>query len=235
MNLITNLIKNNKFDTAINSKLLKHSQEYRVLATLRYLFPSKYMKMIKAETPDLQDVENSIGIEVTAAVKENDMKASRALSELCRKDCKEYRKYKDKIETSGYSTTIIEKNKILISATGTSDLEKSCFYNSIGKKNDKLQEYRKCFERIGIAIILVEIPTKYTENHLTEWICELIKCKKIQFDFFYVISYRFCVYYDVKERGYKKFQIAPWENEAISIMARLTAENRLTLTDEEWM
>ena len=38
--------------------------------------------MVPGEAPDLQDYENGIGIEVTIAVNENDMRASRAFSEL---------------------------------------------------------------------------------------------------------------------------------------------------------
>lgn len=68
MKIDTNKIKNKRFTTPIESELQKHSQEYRVLATLRYLYPNRFENMITSESPDLQDKENSIGIEVTAAV-----------------------------------------------------------------------------------------------------------------------------------------------------------------------
>ena len=82
MNINTDLVKNKEFASAIKSSALKHSQEYKVLATLRYLFPAKFNTMITGEVPDIQDFVNGIGIEVTSAVKENDMKGSRLLSEL---------------------------------------------------------------------------------------------------------------------------------------------------------
>lgn len=80
MRIDTDLIKNKNYIYPIQSSVIKHSQEYITLATLRYLFPQRYETMIKGESPDLQDSVNGIGIEVTAAVRENDMKASRALA-----------------------------------------------------------------------------------------------------------------------------------------------------------
>ena len=82
MKINTDLVKGKKYCSAIKPNTLKHSQEYRVLATLRYLYPSKFDTMITGEAPDLQDSASSTGIEVTAAVKEDDMKVSRAFSEL---------------------------------------------------------------------------------------------------------------------------------------------------------
>lgn len=66
-----------------------------MLATLRYLYPMKFDTMITGETPDLQDSVNSLGIEVTAAVKENDMKVSRAFSELYHGSPKEIERRKE--------------------------------------------------------------------------------------------------------------------------------------------
>lgn len=82
MKINTDLVKGKKYSSAVKPNTLKHSQEYRVLATLRYLYPSKFDTMITGEAPDLQDSASSTGIEVTAAVKEDDMKVSRAFSEL---------------------------------------------------------------------------------------------------------------------------------------------------------
>lgn len=82
MNIETELVKKKEFSTSINSGIQKHSQEYKVLAILRYLYPQKFLTMINGEAPDLQDNENGVGIEVVSAAQENDMRASRAFSEL---------------------------------------------------------------------------------------------------------------------------------------------------------
>ena len=60
MKINTEIVKNKEFETAIKPSLLKHSQEYRVLATLRYLYPSKFDKMVTGEAPDLQDREKGL-------------------------------------------------------------------------------------------------------------------------------------------------------------------------------
>ena len=82
MKIDTEKIKNKKFTGPIEAKLQKYSQEYRALATLKYLFPNRFKKMVKEESPDLQDKENGIGIEVTAAVDWRDMRAAREFANL---------------------------------------------------------------------------------------------------------------------------------------------------------
>lgn len=67
MNIHTNLVKSKRFTSSIEPSILKHSQEYRVLATLRYVYPEKFDAMITGETPDLQDSTSSTGIEVTVS------------------------------------------------------------------------------------------------------------------------------------------------------------------------
>ena len=154
MNINTDLVKNKEFASQIKSSALKHSQEYKVLATLRYLFPARFNTMITGESPDIQDCVNGIGIEVTAAVKENDMKASRIFSKLQQGKPKDTEKLKEKIKLSEYSFVTINDEKAAISTTGTSDGEKYIFQECIRKKTKKLQQYRANFKSIGLAIIL---------------------------------------------------------------------------------
>ena len=127
MKINTEIVKNKKFEAAIKPCLLKHSQEYRALATLRYLYPTKFDKMVTGEAPDLQDCENGIGIEVTAAVSENDMRASRAFSELYQGENKDIEKRQKAIESSGYTFVPLMDNKAVIATSGTADGEKHFF------------------------------------------------------------------------------------------------------------
>ena len=71
MNMETKLVKKKEFSTSINSGIQKHSQEYKVLASLRYLYPQKFSTMINGEAPDLQDNENGVGIPSKGAPGEN--------------------------------------------------------------------------------------------------------------------------------------------------------------------
>ena len=157
---------------------------------MRYLYPSKFDTMITGEAPDLQDSASSTGIEVTAAVKEYDMKVSRAFSELNQGKPKDIEKRKNIIKSSGYFSVPLKDEKVAISTSGTAGGEKRFFQESIRRKTKKIQQYRSNFKRMGLAILLPEIPTSYAENHLSEWITELFDESANLFDFVYVISHR---------------------------------------------
>lgn len=170
-----------------------------MLATLRYLYPSKFDEMITREALDLQDCKSGIGIEVTIAVKESDMKASRAFSEICQDKSKYVENRKRIIKSSGYSIVPYKDEKVAVVTSGTSDGEKHIFQESLRRKIKKLQQYRTKFDRIGLAILLPEIPTNYSENHFSECISELTSKSILFYDFVYVIAHRFCLYYDIQE------------------------------------
>ncbi len=206
-----------------------------MLATLRYLYPMKFDTMFTGEAPDLQDCVTSLGIEVTAAVKENDMKVSRAFSELYQGKSKDTEKHKEIIESNGYAFVSLKGKKVAIATAGTSDGERQCFQESIRKKAKKLQQYRTNFKKIGLAIILPEIPTSYAENHFSEWTSEVFKDTNNSFDFVYVISHRFCIYYDVQENVSEKHSLTSNESWLLSTIGRMTAEGELSLTDSEWL
>lgn len=235
MNIFTERVKNQHYSQPIQASLLKHSQEYRVLATLRYLFPQKYNKMAAKESPDLQDFENSIGVEVTAAVREDDMRATRAFSQFCRASSnRERQKNKTQIESSGYSIVPIQGSRLAISTTGTSNGEKNFFQKNVRKKIAKLRQYRKNFNVLGLAIVLLEIPTLEAESHFIDWICEVFREGDDLFDFVYVLSSRFCIYYDAQADHFQKQSISREEHTLLCTIARMTAEGELTLDDQEW-
>jgi len=231
MNINTDLVKSKKFSSVVAPNNLKKSQEYRVLATLRYLYPTNFDKMIKGEAPDLQDSANSTGIEVVSAVKEADMKISRELSKLP----KDIEKQKNLIKSSGYSFVPLKDGKFAISSSGTADGEKRIFQDIIRKKAEKLQNYRTNFKRIGLAIIFPEIPTSYAENYLFKWISEIFDESANMFDFVYVISHRFCLHYDKQMSIAEKRSLSQYESRSLATIGRMTAEKELSLTDIEWL
>lgn len=130
-------IKNKKFTEPIKSEPLKHSQEYRVLATLRYLYPNRFENMVTGESPDLQDNENGVGIEVTVAVDFRDMRASREFANLQQKNGNT-EKHKRAIVSNGYSILPIpiKEDMVAISTLSTSDGEKFFFQESIRRKTE---------------------------------------------------------------------------------------------------
>lgn len=186
--------------------------------------------MILSDAPDLQDSANNTGIEVVNAVSENDMKASRAFSEL-----PQYNKKKiEKIKSCGYLLSKTIHNTVAINATGTDDGEKRIFQNAIRKKLEKIHRYNANFKRIGLAILLPEIPTSYAESHFHKWIYETFKECNSSFDFLYVISERFCNYYDSENTTDVKISITKEEDLCLKKIGRMTAEGEISLADIEW-
>lgn len=235
MNIETDLVKTKKFSSPIHSSILKHSQEYNVLAILRYLYPREFSTMINGEAPDLQDNENGVGIEVVSAAQENDMRASRAFSELRQTKDGDNKKSEERIRASGYKIVSIQGNKVGISTIGTSDSEKALVQKIVQKKVGKIQQYKKNFRKVGLAILFSEIPTSYAEDHCLEWITEVLNKFQDSFDFVYVLSHRFCIYYEIQKKVSEKRCLTENVYKSLSTIARMTAEGQLSLTDPEWL
>lgn len=235
MKIDTDLVKKKEFISAITSSEQKHSQEYWVLAVLRYLYPEKFSTMVKRDSPDLQDDANGIGIEVVSAVKDSDMRAARAFSEMCKTEDGIDARNRKRIETSGYSIIPILGDRNFIYTTGTAEGEKEVFQKAIRKKVNIIDRYMVDFEQIGLAVALPEPPTSYAEDHLSKWLFEVVPEDEIFFKFVYILSHRFCVLIDVQERVVVKREISPEVSRALSKIARMTAEGDLSLTDLEWL
>lgn len=58
--------------------------------------------------------------------------------------------------------------KIAITTSATTDGEKHFFQESVLRKTKKFQQYRTNYKKIGLAILLPELPASYTETHFTE-------------------------------------------------------------------
>ena len=162
-------------------------------------------------------------------------KQIRAFSELYQDEPKNIEKHKKIIESSGYSFATIKGEKVAIATSGTSIGEKYFFQESIRRKMKKFPQYRIKFERTGLAILLPDIPTSYAENHFSEWISECQVEPENMYDFVYVISHRFCIYYDVHTNTTEKRSLKENESRSLATIGRMTAEGKLTLEDTEWL
>ena len=96
----------------------------------------------------------------------------------CIKGSRIIQKTQKTIESSGYAFVHLVDKKVAISTSGTADGEKYFFQESIRRKTKKLEQYKNNssnFKKIGLAIILSEIPTSYAETKLSEWLSESLK------------------------------------------------------------
>ena len=109
---------------------------------------------------------------------------------------------------------------------------RKAFYSGKYKEKDKkLPQYRETFRSLGLAIILHEIPTTYAEQHIPEWISEVLVEMECSYDFVYVISHRFCIYYNVHQNSLSEHTLS--NEESTSLI--MTAEGELTLSNVEWL
>ena len=235
MNIDTEVVHTKRFSTAISSELLKHSQEYRVLATLRYLFPGKYDDMIVDDCPDLQDRVSGLGIEVTSVVKNADMKSSRLFSFYC-VDTDEERKKETlrKLNADGYSIVDSVAGKALVCPVGTSEGEKNRFQKCILHKQDKIKEYKAKFDRVALAILLHDIPSSEAERHCVDWIREFQSENTQDYDTIIILSHRFCIVYNKRSDDSLKFSLTNDVTILLHTIARMTAEGELSLSSPEW-
>ena len=95
--------------------------------------------MIHSEAPDLQDITNGVGIEVTNAVRENDMKVLRLLSELRNQspNPNRFEKIKEKIESCNHQ---LSSNNNIHRATYTETAEINLFFKTVLDQKQKTSQ-----------------------------------------------------------------------------------------------
>ena len=233
MNIFSEDVNTLENRPAINQERLKHSQEYRVLATLRYLFPEKYDCMVKDESPDLQDSKNSVGIEVTISDAELEMEVSRRFDHYCNPLTPE-KKENDKrfFESHGYSVNT--KSNRLMKAGGLTKAIEHSFKESIRKKYVKVPKYRTKCNKVGLALLMLEMPYYETETKVIDWTKQVITEDGNYFDFFYIISHRFCIYYEPANETISKHKITDDINKRLRAIGRMTAEGQINLGSAVW-
>ena len=84
-----------KYDTCFFERYAKYS--------LEALLGERYSHLVNADRPDLQDVEQGIGIEVTRAITEEKNVANSLINEMAGRPVKEVNEDLLKIQESGYS------------------------------------------------------------------------------------------------------------------------------------
>lgn len=92
--------------------------------------------MVPGEAPDLQDYENGIGIEVTIAVNENDMRASRAFSELYQGEQNNTKNAKKQLNQAAMLLSILWIKRLQYPHQGL-QMEKSTFSKKASEERRK--------------------------------------------------------------------------------------------------
>lgn len=232
MKLFTDRVNRKDFANRIDAELLKKSQEYRVLGTLQFIFTEKFDKLSVSEAPDLQDADGNVGVEVTTAVSESDMKASSAFCSY-KKAVDEKSKKRAERKISETSSEIVLYENGITAMRSSGGMNEECEYKkSVIKKVKKSNNYKRVVKHLYLAVVLPEIPSSEAESNYPRWTREIIRNR--EFEEVYVISERFCIKIDLLRGENSFFKISNDQNLAIRKIARMTAEGELDFSSEEW-
>ena len=221
-------IRNYEVMTALPSKDIKTSREYFALSVLKYSFPDQFSNLKKGEAPDLQDMEGSLGVEVTWGGSERDelisgesYKYSHAKTEKDRERCLRI------IRQNGG-----DRDEFSISyPVETSDGDKSNVINAFLRKLKKTEGYRECFKHLGLAI-LIDIPLFFfTDSKWGDWLSE---CNDGKYDFVALLHWSGVDIYDFIRKEYVSFRISREDMNLLKKLGRMATEGIIHDDDPVW-
>lgn len=226
---------NFRFTHGINSQLEKDSHEYRVLATIRLLFPqNNYNSVVKSEAPDFIDRDNSIGLEVTDVCFQKHRQASKEFYKLNhpvndkKSQPENTRKTIDSgndedsgktIKTCGLNFPSFSAESILVPMRRQIVIKE-------GKKYEQTNE-------LDLALLFDDRINIELEDDLMEQLRISQKGKK-KFKKVFVVSDYLCLEYNVSDNSFQRRLLTQEENIRIKILGRLTAEGKVNLSSPEW-
>lgn len=229
MNLNTPRIVNKKVSNYIKEeRKLKDSQEYFVLAFLKYKFPDKYKDVFHADKPDLQG--NKIMVEVTTLEENKEMQAS-----------KEFAKYSEnydewrikKIEGTGYALENSADITSMYRSGGYNfELDQALLKKCVNVKTEKAKGYDAKNRTLELALVKEDRP-------LLEWLekinysLETIVNNQEIYETVYILFPNSCIYIK-KGTSPQKIELSPKEYLHLKTIGRMTAEGEINIDDEEW-
>ena len=221
-------IRNFQVTKALSTELIKTSREYKALAILKYSFPDCFSNLHKAEAPDLQDDDGSLAIEVTWGGSPRD--------ELISGESVKYSHAKTEAEKERSLQRIRKNggNRDAISTSypaGTSEGDKKHVLEVFRKKLKKADNYRQCFQRIGLAII-IDIPLFFFDD--LQWGKWLSGINDGGFDFVAIIHWSGVDIYDFKTGEYSDRRICREDMDALERLGRMAAEGIIKDDDPVW-
>lgn len=230
MNLNTLRIINKEFTSYIDEKKLKLSQEYFVLAFLKYKFPSKYADVFHADRPDLQG--ENVFVEVTALSTNGEMQASKEFAKYIEDGDK--RRIKTIRRTGNTLGSVDPLNAVSMCSGGGYSFKSDCklLQNRIIEKIDKANGYEINNRTPELALVKEDLPHK-------EWLEKISSCLETivynqdVYETIYILFQNSCIYIE-KGKSLKRIELSRNEYTSLKKLGRMTAEGEITLDDEEW-
>lgn len=227
--VFTDRVYNYTVEKALSPDKIKTSREYYVLAVLKYLCPEVFSQLEKSETPDLQNRDGLLGVEVTwggsprdEIINGENYKLRYAKTEKQRERCLET------IRKEGGN-----RDKYTISypmSTGTDD--KNNIEKIVKKKLNKIHIYKEKCSRVGLAILL-DIPLFFlTDKNWESWLSNI---NNNGFNFIILLHWSgidIC-FFETNEYRSIRFKDRE-ENMMLHKIARMTTEGIIKESDLEW-
>ncbi len=232
---LTDDIRKHVFKDSIKQELRKKSQEYYVLALLKHYLPQIGQTLHCADSPDLQDDNGLIGIEVTEAVSPRERQISGEFIKLHKTtDPKKNELSKSIIIRNGGTLSPISVSFPMV----TTDTLKENIKNIVRKKLKKLQEYPP-FQGIGLAI-LIDFPI--VDDIHKEWYKWVMAEQDVEqsnslnkYAFSLLICWDNLSYYDFRTNESVNIKIDDTSYQGLKKLARMTAEGLVKEDDPIWL
>lgn len=230
MKLNTARVQNKRVNGRIDDKKLKLSQEYFVLAFLKYKFPSKYKDVVHSDRPDLQG--DNVIVEVTTLNADKDMQAS-----------KEFAKYiedRDERRAQMIKSTgnVLRSNDVLnaismVSGGGYNfESDFKLLQNRICKKIDKAKGYEINNQTVELVLVKEDRPLKEWLVKMSDSLETIVNNQNV-YEKVYILFPHSCIYIE-KGKSPNRIVLTRDEYFCLKTIGRMTAEDEITLYDEEW-
>ena len=231
MNLNTPRILNKKISGYIkDEQRLKRSQEYFVLAFLKYKFPDKYDDVFRSDRPDLQG--EKVFVEVTTLDTYTDMQANKEFAKYC-EDCDE-RRIKTIEKTGNAVGDIVGINATKMHRGGGYNFESDhlLLENRIYEKINKAKGYDVKNRTPELALVKEDRPFQEWLEKIGSSLETIVNDQEI-YETIYILFPNNCIYI---ERGKFPQTIDLSQNEFLRLktIGRMTAEEEINTDDEEW-
>ena len=217
--------------TPLPSEDHKTYREYEALAMLKYLLPEQFANLHKAEAPDLQDTEHSLGVEVTyGGSQEDELISGESIKYSQARTDKERERIREKIQQHDGDRDDISTSY----PVGTSEKDKANIQRIFRKKLKKAENYRKKFRHLGIVII-IDIPLFYQYGQIWgKWLSALNDSSVCKYEFVVLSHWGGIDIYNFKTKQYLNRGISQEDRDALKKLARMTTEGIIKDDDCVW-
>lgn len=228
---IPDSVRKKRFPQAFTPRMRSISIEYTALAVLKHCEGETYRFFRHGDAPDLQDTTNSVGIEVTRAVDQDDALLESEFVKLAAKnDPTEKEKCRKRIGQTGAKLT-----EDWGMTYPPQKPEKGIIVHAFESKLSKVASYRqKGFSSVGVFIYREDPLFSDTESEWFDWLQSAQANTTDRFDFAYLCYISGLLFYDFKRQVGTRREIIQADLEALLKLGSMAAIGEIKDDDPIW-